>query len=42
MMVILFHRVVIGLVTILVIIGTGYDLMLQHRRRQQEAQSPGK
>jgi hypothetical protein len=42
MMVILLHSVVIGLVTLLVIIGTGYDLMLQHRRRQQDAKSPGK
>jgi hypothetical protein len=42
MMVILLHRVVIGLVTLLVIIGTGYDLMLQQRTKQQDTKSPGK
>jgi hypothetical protein len=42
MMVIILYRVEIGLATLLVIIGTGYDLMLQHRIRQQDANSPEK
>ncbi|KAJ4446596.1 hypothetical protein ANN_13293, partial [Periplaneta americana] len=33
--------VVIGVVAILVAIGTGYDLMLQQRQKQKEEKSPG-
>jgi hypothetical protein len=36
------HRVVIGLVTVLVVIGTGYDLMQQRRIKQRDKKSTGK
>jgi Tfp pilus assembly protein PilO len=36
------HRVVICLVTVLVVIGTGYDLMLQRRIKQRDKKSTGK
>jgi hypothetical protein len=36
------HRAVIGLVTVLVVIGTVYDLMLQRRIQQRDKKSTGK
>jgi len=39
---IFFHSVVIGLVTLLVLIATGYDLILRRRIKQRDSKSPGK
>jgi hypothetical protein len=42
-MILIFHySVVIGLVTVLVVIGTGYDLVLQRRIKHRDTELPGK
>jgi hypothetical protein len=42
-MIFIFHySVVIGLVTVLVVIGTGYDLVLQRRIKHRDTELPGK